>query len=416
MNALIKVNPKLSRNKLVEINCRIFDFIVASVAILVLSPLMLVNVISAIATGNKVVEIRHETDALSRRVIKKQFGVGLLKTSAQLIDIFWGRYAFCGVSTNVRSNLATQELLLRHSSLKRGFFSLADINVMIGLVDKSTEELLVEQAQYNFKQYVGLFVKGLFCLLFYSQRSAKTNKQFEIFNISINNDTMLKAVDKVVNKQAYRFSPKSVFFINAHSVNLSQRNPSFGLSLAQADYRFADGSGIRLAALKNGFRLKDNVNGTDMLPEICKACVEQSKSIYFLGAAPGIAKLASEKLVQSFPGLKVAGYEHGFHRDYTKIISDINSSEAHIVLVAMGSPRQEEWVNEYKSHLRCETVLAVGGLLDFYSQKIPRAPRWMRETGMEWVFRLYKEPVNKFKRYVIGTPEFLIRTFLMKQA
>jgi exopolysaccharide biosynthesis WecB/TagA/CpsF family protein len=81
--------------------------------------------------------------------------------------------------------------------------------------------------------------------------------------------------------------------------------------------------------------------------------------------------------------------------------------------VAMGSPVQEEWLKKHAPQLQCNTALAVGGLFDFYSGNIPRAPLWMRELGMEWVWRLLQEPKTKFKRYIIGNPRFLIQTFIL---
>lgn len=116
--------------------------------------------------------------------------------------------------------------------------------------------------------------------------------------------------------------------------------------------------------------------------------------------------------------MRIAGSHHGYFKaeDNAQIIAQINQSGADICLVAMGSPVQEQWLLDHANQLQCATALAVGGLFDFYSGKIPRAPRWLRELGFEWVWRLIQEPGTKFKRYVIGNPVFLFRTFVMNQA
>ena len=205
------------------------------------------------------------------------------------------------------------------------------------------------------------------------------------------------------------------FFVNVHSINLAISDPKFFHQLSNANALFADGSGMRLAARKAGFMLNGNNNGTDMLPHLCRSCIEQNQSLYFLGAQPGVAHKAASKLTEQFPGLKIAGTEHGYNDDKNsdQIITAINESGCDVLLVAMGSPMQEKWLLEHRDQLQCKTALAVGGLFDFYSGNISRSPMWLREIGMEWVWRLMQEPRIKFNRYVIGNPLFLYRTFFL---
>jgi N-acetylglucosaminyldiphosphoundecaprenol N-acetyl-beta-D-mannosaminyltransferase len=152
-----------------------------------------------------------------------------------------------------------------------------------------------------------------------------------------------------------------------------------------------------------------------MLPHLCKSCVESKQSLYFFGAQPGIAEQAANALCKKYPGLNIAGTKHGYNKDNNaeQIIESINNSGCDILLVAMGSPVQEQWLLEHRDKLHCKTALAVGGLFDFYSGNISRSPLWLREIGMEWVWRLLQEPRNKFNRYVVGNPIFLYRTFIL---
>ena len=98
------------------------------------------------------------------------------------------------------------------------------------------------------------------------------------------------------------------------------------------------------------------------------------------------------------------------------MVEEINASGADIVLGGFGSPHQEFWCERFASALHCQSILAVGGLVDFYSGTIARAPLLLREVGMEWIWRLLQEPKTKFKRYVIGPPEYFIRTFILRNA
>ena len=250
----------------------------------------------------------------------------------------------------------------------------------------------------------------------------------QLFDLPINNVSMDKAVHWVLN-QRFSLNAKDssnietektnlAFFINVHSINLSFQNPDFYQTLKQADCLFADGAGMRLASNHVGEPLLDNVNGTDMLPELCRQAAKEKKSIYFLGSSPGVAKKAARRLKRTYPGLTIAGYQHGYFKEQNNanIIAKINKSNADILLVALGSPVQESWLLNNAEQLHCKTALAVGGLFDFYSGNIPRAPLWMRKLSLEWVFRLMQEPQKKFNRYVVGNPLFLVRTFLFGRA
>ena len=232
---------------------------------------------------------------------------------------------------------------------------------------------------------------------------------------------MTDAVDWVMSErnstQALK-GCKTSCFANVNSVNLMVNHPKLGENLNGADRCFADGSGLRLAAKTLGINIKDNVNGTDMLPHLCEAAQARGISIYLLGAKPGVAVVTAKNLLKQYPTLRIAGAEHGYFErtQDNNVVERVNDSNAEILLLAMGSPMQEKWLQDNAPQLTCRTALAVGGLFDFYSGQIPRAPMWMRELGFEWVWRLMQEPKSKFNRYVIGNPLFLIRTFIFNRA
>ena len=159
--------------------------------------------------------------------------------------------------------------------------------------------------------------------------------------------------------------------------------------------------------------LRANVNGTDLFPELCAQLQHSGLRLFLLGARPGIAEATAENMRKRFPGLDICGTRHGyFDRAQTRqVISEINRSGADIVLVAMGVPHQELWIDAHRQHLDARVLMGVGGLFDFYSGRISRAPVWVRELGMEWGWRILQEPGRMWKRYVIGNPLFLYRVW-----
>jgi len=239
---------------------------------------------------------------------------------------------------------------------------------------------------------------------------------FILQNVRVDNSTMMAAVNWVLNTNN-KIGIRVGNFINVNSINLARNNVEFSQVLSSADKSFADGSGVRLGARFQGVNLLDNVNGTDLLPLLCERLSRTDKSIFFLGSSPGVAKRAAEKLMRQYPGLKVVGHHHGYFSESedADVVRKINQSKADICLVAMGSPQQETWIEQRRHRLNVGCALAVGGLFDFYSGRIPRAPLWVRMLGCEWVWRLAQEPVKKFSRYVIGNPLFVLHLLFDKR-
>lgn len=206
----------------------------------------------------------------------------------------------------------------------------------------------------------------------------------------------------------------NVMFVNAHSVNVSVHNQRLQDALLEADVIYADGIGMAFAARIQGGRLRHNVNGTDLFPHLCRFASEKRVRIALFGAAPGVVDRCAEQLAIQYPELEVAWRHHGYPAPgcMSRLIEQINESGASILLVAQGVPRQEIWIMEHAEALRVPVVLGVGGLFDFVSCRVPRAPEGLRRLRLEWLFRLLIEPKRLFGRYVIGIPVFLVRTLV----
>lgn len=399
---------------------------VAAILISIFLPIHILNVTLAVIQKRPVIIPTRKLDALGRMVVIKQFSSGLAKRTAVLYDVFIRKISFVGVSMAHSFNNEQRQLIKEQYETLPGLVSLYDIHMSVGIETSSPWELLKQQLNGSTLSHVVLLIKASIGFGVYYARDLKSPKVASLFDLPINNVLMREAVDwsvygsSLIKTNNIHVGPQLGFFVNAHSVNLAESDPLFKSCLRHAHVLFADGSGMRVAAKSVGIKLKSNINGTDMLPKICKRAELENKSIYFLGGQPGIAQQAAEKLKAAYPNLEVAGTEHGYFQFDDKeknaeIVSRINASKADIVLVGLGSPNQEHWCLQNFKELQCTSVLAVGGLFDYYSGAIPRAPIAFRELGLEWIWRLMQEPVVKFKRYVIGTPEFLVRTFLFKQ-
>ena len=388
--------------------------LVAVVVSVSLLPVWLINALIAVVQGKPLLQVEYQTDALGRKIRCFRFTRGWLRDSAVCVNIFLGDLAWCGVSLSEKcEDLVDEEII----NFPAGLFSLYNLHRKTGLKVADHGELISQHYHSDGLVFNGsLIAKTLLASLLYSGGKLTSPNRYRLFGVSINNVTMRQAVTQILTPMKFGRT-RLCFFVNAHSINTCFDDKAFRETLAQGDYRFADGSGVRLASQKIGIRLKDNVNGTDLLPHLCRSASKQGQSLYLLGASPGVAQAAAENLKLDYPGLEIAGAQHGyFDSDATEeVIDTINRSGARILLVAFGSPAQEAWLVEHRDQLQVQTAMAVGGLFDFYSGNIARAPRWLRELGMEWIWRLLQEPKTKFHRYVVGNPLFLFRTYFLNR-
>jgi exopolysaccharide biosynthesis WecB/TagA/CpsF family protein len=237
----------------------------------------------------------------------------------------------------------------------------------------------------------------------------------DIFGLRIRNSTLPEASALLVDAASAGVRQR-VFFVNAHCVNVAARDKAYLAALNAADLLFADGSGMRMAAKLANIRLRDNVNGTDLFPIVCRDAAAGGVSIALLGARPGVAKRCGENMAHRFPGLQVALTHHGYLADVdaAPLIREINSSGAGILFVAMGVPSQELWIRQYANQLRVPVLLGVGALFDFYSGAVSRAPVLIRTMGMEWLYRFLLEPRRMFSRYILGNPLFIGRALMLR--
>ncbi|MED3881425.1 WecB/TagA/CpsF family glycosyltransferase [Priestia megaterium] len=195
--------------------------------------------------------------------------------------------------------------------------------------------------------------------------------------------------------------------INPEKIMKAQEDQELKSLLNQATYQIPDGIGVILASkLKKG-RIRERVTGIDMMLKLCKEAMNNGKRIFLYGAKPGIADEAKAKLEEMFPGILIVGTLNGYEKNEEVIERTINDSGAEIVFVALGSPAQENWIIAHKEKLNPSVYQGVGGSFDVISGRLNRAPAVFQKFGLEWLYRLLKEPW-RWKRQ-LELPRFLLR-------
>jgi N-acetylglucosaminyldiphosphoundecaprenol N-acetyl-beta-D-mannosaminyltransferase len=195
---------------------------------------------------------------------------------------------------------------------------------------------------------------------------------------------------------------------NPEFMIIAQHDFIFRQILKRADLCIPDGTGLLWAADVLKTPLKERVTGSDGTLRIAQEAAERGWKLFFLGAAPGVADEAADILREQFPEIQVVGTYSGSPApdEEDEIVEIVNDSGADILLVAYGAPQQDKWIARNLPRLNVRMAMGVGGALDFVAGHVPRAPQWMRENRLEWLYRLYKQPWRI--RRMLRLPRFVL--------
>ncbi len=233
------------------------------------------------------------------------------------------------------------------------------------------------------------------------------SEKIEITGLPIDNITMEQAVMKV---REFLESGKvnTIYTPNSEIMMAAYRDKNLRKVLSEADMLIADGAGVVLASRILGRKLPEKVSGIDLARRMFALEREGGTKFYFLGGKPGVAEEAAEKIKQQYPGVHIVGTRHGYFKpeEEPAIVDEINSSGAEVLLVALGAPKQEYWIDKYKHALRVKICMGVGGSLDIFSGRSKLAPEFMRKHGLEWLYRLCREP-RRYKR-MLDLPRYMM--------
>lgn len=216
-----------------------------------------------------------------------------------------------------------------------------------------------------------------------------------------------RAVD-ILDAHVRHRVPIKVAFANAHTLNTARINPRYR-EVLQRFAVFNDGIGVDLASrLRFGERFPDNLNGTDFVPAYLERAARPLR-VFLLGARPNVVQSAFDEARRRFPRHEWVGFRDGYFKfgDEAELLENLRKERIDLLLVAMGNPLQELWIDRCAAASRATVCVGVGALFDFLSGEVRRAPAWVRRVRLEWAYRLVLEPGRLWRRYLVGNATFL---------
>ena len=230
-----------------------------------------------------------------------------------------------------------------------------------------------------------------------------------ILGIPLHCVSMTEAVDQVA-RMIEQGPAHLVVTLGTEMVMNARHDPAFREVACHADLLVPDSIGVVWAARRQGLRDCVKVAGIDLMQALAAEGVQRGWRFFFLGGKPGVAEEASQSLSRRYPGLIVAGHHHGYFQDDTEVVRLIREARPHVLLAALGSPRQEVWCRQRGLAMGVPVAMGVGGAFDVLAGRVNRAPRWMIRLGLEWLYRLLKEPSRAARMLVL--PAFALRVLM----
>lgn len=241
-------------------------------------------------------------------------------------------------------------------------------------------------------------------------------KKLDIMGTRIDNVTMTEAINLCQNKienneQFIIYTPNTEF------VMMAKKDDEFNRLLNKSDLNIPDGIGLIYASKMKKNPLKEKVAGYDLTVNLIKLANEKGLKIYFVGGKPGIAEKAAQNILKEYPNVKIVGTKDGYfkgthlgmqgHEEERKLIADINEKAPDMLFVGFGAKKQEQWIEYNKTMLNTKIIVGNGGTLDGLAGEVKRAPDIYIKLGLEWFYRLMKEP-KRIKRQLL-LPQFMLK-------
>lgn len=234
----------------------------------------------------------------------------------------------------------------------------------------------------------------------------------KFMNTGLDNLTMGEALAEI-DRLIQRKIPAYVVTPNVDHIVRLEQGGTFAEAYRHADLILTDGMPLLWIARWYGTPIKEKISGSDLFPRLCEMAAKKGYTMFFLGAAEGIAAKAADNMKKKYPGLSVVGTyspPFGFEKfpeELQKIEQIVTAAHPQILIVALGCPKQECFLFENREKLNVPVSLGLGATLDFAAGSVKRAPKWMSEHGLEWLFRIMQEPKRMGKRYLVDDRKIL---------
>lgn len=218
-------------------------------------------------------------------------------------------------------------------------------------------------------------------------------EKVNILGVKVDMVTIPEAADRIMGF-LQEDGMHDVYTPNSEIIMTAYKDKEFAYILNNASMLTADGIGVVYASRILKKPIKERAAGYDIACKVLEKINYTDHSLFLFGGKPGVAETAEKKLKEKYPGLKIAGTRNGYFKeeDENAIVEEINNSGADIIFVCLGAPKQEKWINAHKDELKTRVAMGIGGSLDVFAGTAERAPDIFCKTGLEWFYRLCKEP------------------------
>jgi N-acetylglucosaminyldiphosphoundecaprenol N-acetyl-beta-D-mannosaminyltransferase len=200
---------------------------------------------------------------------------------------------------------------------------------------------------------------------------------------------------------------------NPHALVTAQTDRALGSALNASSIVVADGVGVSIMARVAGVDVGPRITGSDFFLAVMQALERRGRArVFFFGSSPSVLDLISRRMMQDFPSLTLCGvlsppFGPWSDQENSEMVATINRAAPDVLWVGMTAPKQEKWVEANRRQLNAAVIGSVGAVFDFYARTHPRAPRWMCSAGIEWLYRLVREPRRMWRRNFVSTPKFV---------
>ncbi len=240
------------------------------------------------------------------------------------------------------------------------------------------------------------------------------DKRVDIFGIGFDDVTLPEAVGRAM-ALTEADGNHMVVTPNSEIAYMTKDDSKLKDIINKADLVVPDGIGIIKAANILKTPMKGKVAGIELGEALIERLSKTEKRIFLLGAKPGVAQTAADNLVEKYPGLVIAGVHDGYFKDDAEVVDEINASGAEVLFVCLGAPKQEYWMGKNFSALNTKLMLGLGGSLDVFAGEVKRAPEFWIKLGLEWFYRLAKQPSRIGRMMALPKFIFAVKKYAKKK-
>ena len=235
------------------------------------------------------------------------------------------------------------------------------------------------------------------------------NARFKILSVPVDAVTTTQSIE-FAKKNVLEGGQISILAVNPEKIITARRDQFLLETLNESELLIPDGIGVVLTAKMKGIKSIKRVAGADLMPELCSMAANENFPVFLFGASEEVNLKAADILSKRFPALKIAGRQNGYmeNNQYTNLVERINASGAKLLFVALGSPRQEHFIKNFRKKLHVNVLQGVGGTFDVLSGNTRRAPLFFQKLNLEWFYRLLSNPTRIFRQTALLKFIFLI--------